>query len=517
MLPLVAAISTAMVGCGGGGGGGSNPGPSPTIYTVSFVKLERNLGKNIPATCAIYGEYEQPSVVTNMLSAMDAADDKTYVYGVIADSNFNVLIHDKNGKITDKSSYRPDGNGQIRLNMSNVPTDGYLTIEEENGTTVDDLAVHSVSIHRDLITNMTIAVRNNQHSSNKCVTGSGDDLFRSATLDDTAASNVVIVDTTKGYLSSGSRLGEKLSHTSSARDIPMVSRNPNDQSVLLTAYSESTESSAGNGESSRLTGMNGYAFVKSNSIYFNGNSTGKDAVTMLEVNTPEVDFNMNGLRTFNGGRVVVQNDGDLFKWQPIYQDSSSYVYADDASVKKWALDVDGITNNSWKYSGLYALNGTSTTITIPPHGLKTELSVSTCSSSTYGYCFVQASFDAAYKLARYQIRTQTTNARPFSQTIYSDASDSQPMMEPSNSNVSINYNMNTDIVEISMLATSIVSSDVGQFFMENHTDYEKMTDLYDFQSDEFIDYTGVVPLFSGAIKSYDRVMSGELTQIQGRN
>ncbi|GMQ46975.1 hypothetical protein [Vibrio sp. 10N] len=517
MLPLVAAISGAMVGCGGGGGGGGTTAPSPTVYTISFVKLERDLGKNIPSNCAIYGEYQQPEIVSSMLNAMNATDEKTYVYGVVADSNFNILIHDENGNVTDKTSYRPNSNGQISLNMSSVPTNGFLTVEEESGTTVEDLSVHSLSIHRDLLQNMTIAVRNNQSASNRCVTASGDDLFRSAELDETAATNVVVVGTTQGYLANGSRLGEIASHTNSARDIPVVSKNPNDQKVLLTAYAQSTESSTDSGMSLSLTGMNGFAFVDSKSIYFDGNSSNAIPVTLDEVGAPSVNFNHSGLKAFDGGQVVVQNDGDLYKWQPIYGDSTSYAYADTAPVQKWALDVEGTTTNGWNYNGVYTLDGTAINFSAPTHGSSSSLTVSTCGNSGFGYCFSQASFDTSYKLARYQVRTYTSTSipRPFSQTIYSVAGTQQPMMKPSNNNVDINFTPGSDIVEVSMLASASTSKDTGQFFMTNHSDYAKMTELYDFQADEFVDYTGIVPLFTQAVKSYSNVMNSDVSQVQG--
>lgn len=516
MLPLVAAISGVMVGCGGGGGGGSSA-PAPTVYTISFVKLERDLGKNIPSNCAIYGEYEQPGIVSSMLTAMNAADEKTYVYGVVADSNFNILIHDENGNITDSTSYRPNSNGQISLNMSKVPANGFLTIEEESGTTVEDLSVHSLSVHKDLLQNMTIAVRNNQASSNRCVTGSGDDLFRSADLDDTAATSVVVVGTTQGYLANGSRLGEIASHTDSARDIPVVSKNPNNQKVLLTAYAQSTELSVGSGTSSSLKGMNGFAFVDSRSIYFNGNSSGSTPVTLDEVGAPSVSFAHSGLKAFEGGQVVVQNDGDLYKWQPIYSDSSSYAYADIAPIQKWALDVEGTTTNDWNFNGLYNIDGTSINFSAPTHGSSSALTLSSCNNSGFGYCFSQASFDSTYKLARYQVRTYTSTSipRPFSQTIYAMADTQQPMMKPSNNSVDISFTAATDIVEVSLLASTVVSKDAGQFFMTNHSDYEKMTDLYDFQTDEFVDYTGVVPVFSQGVQSYSNVMGGNVSQVQG--
>jgi hypothetical protein len=515
MLPLVAAISGAMVGCGGGGGGGSSA-PAPTVYTISFVKLEVAKESELKSGCAIYGEYEQPAVVSNLINAMNAPQEKMYVYGQVADRGFNVVVHDDKGKLASGTTFIPNSNGQIRVDMSKIPTNGYLTIEEEQGSTTQDVQIHSLSIQKQYLQNMTVAVRTFQASSNKCVSGSGSDVDKTATLDETAAIDTATVAATQGYMTSSAALGLETAHTSASSGIAVLSKKPNDRDILVTAYTNSTASSEDPLKSEKLTNPNGYAFATKDTVYFDGDNSRTDVVKLKAIEDPIVNYNVSGLSSMEAGVVTVVNNNKVYHWQPLFSDSMSYAYTSDSVFAKWAMNIEGKSTSGWDYQGLFNVNGSVKSINVPSTSNSSSISITNCSDTGTGYCFSQGSFDSTIDGVRYNVRTRTTYDRSVSQSIYGKPNRNQPLMQASRSGVEIDFDPARDVLETSLFASSNDTAASGYFFLSQHTDYQNLTELYDYDTHKYLDYVGVLPLNSVSATQYMTMMGADTSLLQTR-
>ncbi|WP_112478233.1 flagellar sheath protein A [Vibrio variabilis] len=167
MLPLVAAISGAMVGCGGGGGGGSTPpAPSLTYYTFSFYK-PAEVDYNPASSCTVFDIYEDTASQPAKLKAMNYL-----AIGTSLDSLIKAIYSDENGVQvgTEVSTV----NGSLRIALENIPNNGYVTIQEQYGP-----AVYAQSFSKEVLTSDT-SMRNtfisvlNPASKGSCLTGNND-------------------------------------------------------------------------------------------------------------------------------------------------------------------------------------------------------------------------------------------------------------------------------------------------------------------------------------------------------
>ncbi|KFA96029.1 hypothetical protein [Vibrio sp. ER1A] len=129
MLPLVAAISGAMVGCGGGGGGeDAPPSPSLTYYTFNFLKpVEVNY--NPSSSCRVYDIYEDNSGATPVTKATNYVS-----IGTSLDALVKAIYSDSNGN--QYGTAVSSSKGSLRIALENIPDDGFVTIQEQYGNQI---------------------------------------------------------------------------------------------------------------------------------------------------------------------------------------------------------------------------------------------------------------------------------------------------------------------------------------------------------------------------------------------
>lgn len=172
MLPLVAAISGAMVGCGGGGGGegGSNPGPSYTNYTFSFFKpVEADYSSS--SSCTIFDKYTVGSKnkVLNYYTVGTGIDG--YVKAFYSDDLGNQIgesITAKNGKVT--------------VALEKIPTDGFVTVQEQWGTLFVAQTFTKEVLTSDNSMRQIYLSSMNTPSGGSCLTGNNDSLVNLSSL-----------------------------------------------------------------------------------------------------------------------------------------------------------------------------------------------------------------------------------------------------------------------------------------------------------------------------------------------
>ena len=163
MLPLVAAISTAVVGCGGGGGDSSPPPPAKHNFQFNFVKAKLDTAQANP-NCRIYGHSEVggQNMVLNY-----------YYVGNALDNNLIAYYSDSSGKKVGEPIYA--SNGRITFVLESVPSDGYITVQEFNGTILNATTFSKTTLLTDSNSLRSVdvsATGNIQMTS--CVSGGND-------------------------------------------------------------------------------------------------------------------------------------------------------------------------------------------------------------------------------------------------------------------------------------------------------------------------------------------------------
>ncbi|MFA0441344.1 flagellar sheath protein A [Vibrio sp. 10N.286.49.B1] len=163
MLPLVAAISTVMVGCGGGGGGDSSPSTPKTTFTFNFLKAKsESAATNLQ--CRIYKEFEEQGedMVLHYYSLGNALDQSIIAY-----------YSDENGVKVGDSIYA--SSGKLSIVLESMPDDGYVTIQEFNGTIINatTLSKSLLSTDSSSLRSVDLSITGNTQTTS-CISGSND-------------------------------------------------------------------------------------------------------------------------------------------------------------------------------------------------------------------------------------------------------------------------------------------------------------------------------------------------------
>ncbi|MGF1750536.1 flagellar sheath protein A [Vibrio cionasavignyae] len=169
ILPLVAAISTAMVGCGGGGGGDSSPPTPPEPppvehhFQFNFVKAKLDTALADP-NCRIYANSEVggQNMVLNY-----------YYVGNALDNNLIAYYSDSSGKKVGEPIYA--SNGRITFVLESVPSDGYVTVQEFNGTILNATTFSKTTLLTDSnsLRSVDVSATGNIQTTS-CVSGGND-------------------------------------------------------------------------------------------------------------------------------------------------------------------------------------------------------------------------------------------------------------------------------------------------------------------------------------------------------
>ncbi|MGR5119095.1 54K polar flagellar sheath protein A [Vibrio astriarenae] len=162
VLPIVAAVSGALLGCGGGGGGGGTPAPSKTKFEFSFaIPYTYTLEEANKAGCTIYARegYENED---NVLTYSSATADQV--------RNFVIGYYSNEDGVQEGELIVPSSD-KFNFNLEDIPENGFITFQmmEFNGREFRATSFSREFLEDKAIQKVTFGL--NRDSLNKCITG----------------------------------------------------------------------------------------------------------------------------------------------------------------------------------------------------------------------------------------------------------------------------------------------------------------------------------------------------------
>ncbi|AUI85772.1 hypothetical protein BS333_04950 [Vibrio azureus] len=448
IMPLVAVISGLMVGCGGGGGGGGGSVPAPK-YTWQMINLYTANKTDVAPGCVIYGEQE--------------GQDGKVITANVANSNFNIVFHNEDGSVIEKETIQNIADdGKVVIDTAKVPNNGYVSVEEIDGSIGGQSDIFMFSVQKDFLQNMTINIRQKQTNS-ACYKA---EQYQNG-FSDNALIAALETSTDVQYYQT-SFIDSAVNGAVTPGAIPVKAPLKTSKNVLITAFDSYV--------SGKYTNLSQFVFANGSSIYDKtDDSSGEITASKLEnVQNTDVNFKVNGVNLTSESAVTVGYKGELYLWQPIYTASQKLSYH-PISSNGWALDLVGTTSQgNWLYRSAVAYNGSDVNLT-PVNVTNFRGSVSTtCESSSSDFCLSVGGFlPADYDIQRIQVRANTANqSRLFYQTVFAKPSSSQVMMQ-SSLNEKLVANDSTR-VEVTLGQLNINDKNSVKYFIENNKDINSL-------------------------------------------
>ncbi|MGF1775979.1 hypothetical protein [Vibrio nomapromontoriensis] len=477
ILPLVAAISTAMVGCGGGGGdsGGSN-GPAPTVYKWQVIDVYQDERNNIQNGCAILSKIENSTKV---------------VAARTANTGYRILFHDSKGEfISDKTIEGTSlpSSGIISIPKSDISDGGYVTLEELIGGVAGNRFSYMFSVQKELMQNMTIAIRT-PNTHNSCYRGEQE-------LEDITVSDALVAvasnDNPSYYRTSAS--DGRVSGGSTALSVPVVSNYPAAEKKLVTAFSDYTNSMPND--------MISYGILPASSVYVSSMTPpGADILSSLGIDSHSLSLQNLTLKGSQSAiKAVIGNE--VYDWQGVNVQTNNYSYVPtDDLLKNWSAEIYAETSiGNWLYLGMRPIKGQPLTLTQPSVTDFSSTNIGSCGSND---CVVSTSFNSNdYTVQRTSIRSKTTNSLDMYQSIYAQPSNNQVLMKSPSEVLAPSV---SDSIEIGLVSSTASISMVASYLMENSYSAE---DSASAGNEDFTDYNGVIRLSTDS-KNHQILMMDE--------
>jgi hypothetical protein len=492
MLPLVAAVSGAMVGCGGGGGGGTaTPPPAPAVYKWQIVDLYSIERSKVQSGCAIF--------------ANDEAVDGNVIAARVADTNFRILFHDANGRVEREKTIEDIPNsGLISIRKDSITPNGYVALEETSGLVSGMRESYIFGVQQPLMQDMTIAIRNEQATSNDCYRGEW--ALEDNTNPDAVVSVAVAGTATTHYRTSASA-GRTVTD-SSGLDLGVVSGFPALERKLVTAYSNLGSS---------LTNLTHYGIIVSEDVYDKtAPPVNKPIRQLTDSDLMKYAFASNNIVLDDNSAINVVMDNHVYSWQPINDQLTEFSYAaTEANLTNWAAEIFGKTTSNWNYVGMYPVSSQAITVTPPTVTDFSSTSIVDCGGDWH--CVSSASYNASdFSYQRTAIRAKTEQDKNFYQSIYSLPSNSQVILE-SPSEIVAPSTSATDTVEVGLMKVTTknhTDAAFSAYLMKNSLD---MQDNVNVGNEAYSDFNGRVVLPTVSLKEDISLMTSNYSFVTNKN
>lgn len=418
VLPIVAAVSGALLGCGGGGGGTPPPTYQPKNVTWKFVELYQVAEADLK-NCSIYYHH----------IAEDEFEEDYFVAARIATSGYKVLFHNADGSIEEDMTIVGSANGSITFDWKKIPEDGYVSIEENSGLNAGNRESYITSFAKDLVTNMTLSVRSFQ-DGNSCVTN---ETYTKLNFDENAHARFSSGGAFEYFQTSSSK-SQVTGGDRSKGDIPVHAELPAKERKLATSFSDYDASTG------KYNGFVSYAVFDKAYIYdVSDSSVVPSPVLMDDTKHTPFDFIADSNISFQSGSVSVVLDNKVYSWQEIFEQDSgvtnSAFVESDANLKYWSLSATGLSSEStgtWDLGLIRTLSGQDVYFEQPTYLSDFSSSIVKESCRQGNLCLDAYGFYAEdWNIQRTHVRSVTRTGKSAFQTIYALPDVEQPLMDSS--------------------------------------------------------------------------------------
>ena len=467
-----AIISAVLTGCGSGGGS-SDATSTPVTYTWQVVQLKSVAESSLGATCIIYADSDETS--GNVITAYKAT------------SGYNILYHNADGSIADTYSADSLTDGKITITQSDIPTDGYVSLEEVDGSISSEADVYIFGVEKSLLTDLVINVRQTQTGAT-CYTGSD---YRDT--EDTSDSAVLYADTDGLEYYQTSYDQDSISGKTSLYQIPVESPEMPLHDVLVTAFSDYDVNTE------EKTGLSYFAFAAPDEVY----DTSDTLYSSVPLEVADLDYDWSYSAdtgsdlTLDESSVYALHEDVIHYWQPLY-DSVNLTIADSSDVTNWSTYLTGSDDDyAWDFESYIAFDSdTSSNIDfVLPElyslGAATILSSCSIDDETIENCVdIDGSYDSSdFTLQRTHIELTDDDNNTIYQSIYTTATDTPILLE--NSQFELNVN-SIENIEINLVNSDADTEDSIKYLMAQSLDEVALGDDSS-QISVYLDANGYVP------------------------
>jgi hypothetical protein len=425
----------------------------------------------------------------------------------VADYGYNILYHNADGTIASTFEASDYSNGKVTITKSDVPDDGYVTLEEVYGTTSASSDIYMFSVQKSLLTDLVLNVQSfSDNTGNSCYSGSD---YRDTTEDSDSAE--VFVDISGSYYQT-SYDSDSISGLDSSNHIPVASPATPLHDTLVTIFDD-YDSSTG-----ERTSLAYYGFAEPDEVYDSSLDSVFSFVTMTDVDSSEVtltatdayasdldfdDCDDSGDCLMDHG-IYVLHDDVTYLWQPLYS-GSSFSYADSNDISTWSAYLSGSESTySWDFESYISVDGSDIALELPSLFDVSAISVSdSCSNDDEpDYCIdIDGSYSASdydyqrsnvYMTVTIEVSENTTHTNLVNQTIYSVATDSPIVLVNSQYDIPDTSSTTVNRIEFNLMNTDAEDTDAITYLMAQNMDEVALADGADVDDVSFVDVNGSI-------------------------
>ena len=498
----------------------SSESSSSGNYKWQIVHLESVDESDLGNSCVIYADSE-------IETADSTVDEPEYqvVTAYKTDDDYNILYHYQDGSIAETIEASDLTNGTLTITLSDVPDNGYVTLEELDGSSrIDYLGSFMFSVQKSLLDNMVLNIPGS--SSTSCVTGSdhreGEAVTKFVSVDQ--KDNNVYYQTSFDV--------DSLAGSEVSSDIPVAYIEDENRDVLVTVFNDYTLVSDGTETTETTTetiaedrgNLANWAFVDSKSVYdaifdddgdFELDDNGdeqyeNDGIEDTDLNANLAVVSWSTIDTVslddNSGVIAIHDDSTYF-WQPNYDENTELNIAYETDeVDTWNSYFSGtvtLIGGDWTFTSfndltgddvidndnlelfdfstpiIASLDGTTVTDNTGSIGACTELSSEDDELAEPSYCIkLSNNFDPdEFTYQRLHIRLEDTSGESFTnQTIISEV-NTEPVVL-SSTEVDLGTAAELTRIELNLMYTDDDDDlDAVQYLMTQNIDLESVAEF----------------------------------------
>jgi len=464
-------VPALVVGCGSGSSGSSAP-----TYKWQVVQLKSVNESSLNSQCIIYADSD--------------LNDGEVITAYVAEDDYNILYHNADGSIAETFSSDDITNGLFTITSTDVPDEGYVTLEEIESLTGGDRGSYMFSVQKDLLEDLVLNITQEQDSN--CYAGSD----HRETATGTALVNVREVSEETSYYQSSYDV-DSISGKTTSSDIPVDSPFPAERDVLITAFDDYDSSTL------QYTSLTNWGFIDSDNLYENEDDAGYDMTASLSGDgLTDVDwFTTDPVDLSNDSGIIAIHDNQSYFWQPIYDDVDLLTLAYDTSeVSLWSGYLSGtISSNDWLFTSFTELDDV-TFLELDAFALVEDVldgvSVANTCDVADAFCLDMngsySSDDFDYQRVHFRLdedRTSSSSNISY-QSIYSYANEEPVVLVSS----LFTYDDPTlSRIEVNLVSSDADSGDAIQYLMTTNVD---LVDLGEYSASDFVDDAAATELYS---------------------
>ncbi|TEW51775.1 hypothetical protein [Psychromonas algicola] len=541
----------------------SNGSSSSATYTWQIVHLESVDEDDLGASCVIYADSE-------IETDDSTVDDPEYqvITAYQADDDYNILYHYQDGTIAETIEASDINNGSVTITLSDVPDNGYVTLEELDGSSrIDYLGSFMFSVQKSLLDDMVLNITAERSASSSCVTGSdhreGDAITKFVSVEQKV--NSVYYQTSFDV--------DSLAGSEFSSHIPVAYIEGESRDVLVTVFDDYTAVSDSSETTETTTetiaedreDLIYWAFVDSSSVYdaifdedgdFDLDDDKKqyenDGIESTELNASLTGVSWTTSDTVSlddDSGVIVNHNDTTYLWQPIYDENTELSIAYDTDeVDTWNSYFSGtvtLSDGDWTFTSfndltddnvidddnlelfdfttpiIASLDGTTVIDNTSSIGACTELSSEDDGLAEPSYCIdLSSNFDPdEFTYQRLHIRLEDTSGENFTnQTIISEA-NTEPVVL-SSSEVDLGTSPTLTRIELNLMNTDDEDLDAVEYLMTQNIDLESVAEFGTNGSDDsaetdfYNDLNGYVATDAEIETLYQAVLKTNTTIVQ---